>query len=186
MAILCEDASGNQSNTLNIGSFTVAPPHGRGGSIVSTSIIPEEESLALNSAEASPIEETTPSVVTPVNTIEETTPSVVTPVNTIEEVSCHAEPYLTKPIKLGAKNNPEDVKLLEKFLNTYEYANLPVDGIYSKSDFNAVVKWQEKYTDDILKPWGIKKGTGYIFTMSLKKIKELQEKTCVHTVSKNT
>jgi hypothetical protein len=69
------------------------------------------------------------------------------------EVSCEAEPYLTKSIKFGANNNPEDVKLLEQFLNRYENTNLPVDGVYSKEDFNAVIKWQEKHADDILKPW---------------------------------
>ncbi len=77
--------------------------------------------------------------------------------NAAPEVACSAHTFLTKAIKLGAKNNPEDVKLLEQFLNTYEQANLPVDGIYSREDYNAVIKWQEKYTDDVLKPWGLKK-----------------------------
>ncbi len=66
-------------------------------------------------------------------------------------------PYLKIPIKLGRKNNVEDVKLLEQFLNRYEDADLVVDGLYSREDFNAVIKWQEKYADDILKPWGLKK-----------------------------
>lgn len=62
-------------------------------------------------------------------------------------------PYLTKSIKFGKKNNPEDVKLLEQFLNKYENANLPVDGYYSREDFRAVAKWQEKHANDILTPW---------------------------------
>ena len=98
--------------------------------------------------------------------------------NAAPEVSCETEPYLTKSIKLWASNNPENVKLLEKFLNTYENAGLPVDGVYSKSDFDAVVKWQEKYSDYILKPWGLKKGTGYIYIKSLAKIKEIEETAC--------
>lgn len=93
-------------------------------------------------------------------------------------VSCDAEPYLTKSIKLGADNNPEDVKLLEKFLNTYENAGLPVDGIYSRADFAAVIKWQEKYAHDILTPWGIKKGTGFVYIKSLAKIKEIEAEAC--------
>lgn len=73
------------------------------------------------------------------------------------EISCKAEPYLTQSIKLGSDNNPENVKLLEKFLNKYENAGLIVDGIYSREDFQAVIKWQEKHADDVLKPWGLKK-----------------------------
>lgn len=98
--------------------------------------------------------------------------------NSAIEISCDAEPYLTHSIKFGAHNNPEDVKLLEKFLNTYEGTNLPVDGIYSKSDFDAVVQWQEKYANDILSPWKIKKGTGFIYKTSLAKIKEMEEDAC--------
>lgn len=41
-----------------------------------------------------------------------------------------------------------------------------------------MIKWQEKYSDDILKPWGIKKGTGYVYKKSLLKIKEVVEKNC--------
>jgi len=74
-----------------------------------------------------------------------------------EEASCHTNDFLTKPVRLGGNNNPEDVKLLERFLNKYENTNLLVDGIYSKEDFRAVIKWQEKHADDILKPWELKK-----------------------------
>jgi hypothetical protein len=74
-----------------------------------------------------------------------------------DKLTCETAPYLTRPIRLGSNNDPEDVKLLEKFLNTFENTNLPIDGFYSKKDFDAVVAWQEKYADEILKPWGIKK-----------------------------
>jgi murein L,D-transpeptidase YcbB/YkuD len=81
-------------------------------------------------------------------------------------------------VRLGATNNAADVRLLEQFLNTYEGTNLPVNGIYETADFNAVVLWQEKHASDILTPWGLTKGTGYVFTTSLKKIKEIHEKNC--------
>ncbi len=80
-----------------------------------------------------------------------------TVVTTPPSLSCTVETYLLKPIHISFENDPADVKMLEKFLNTYENANLTVDGIYSREDFDAVVKWQEKYAEDILAPWGIKK-----------------------------
>jgi The GLUG motif len=99
---------------------------------------------------------------------------------------CLSNLYLTKVIKLGADNNPDDVKLLENFLKTYEGQNILVDGIYSQSDFDVVVKWQEKYAKDILAPWGNTKGTGYVFTTSLKKIKEIVDKECKPSSSERT
>lgn len=86
---------------------------------------------------------------------------------------CAAKLFLTNPVKLGARNNPEDVKLLETFLNQYENTYLSVNGVYEKEDFDAVVKWQEKYKEDILTPWGLNKGTGYVYSTSLEKIKEI-------------
>ena len=91
---------------------------------------------------------------------------------------CTTSIYLTAPVKYGARNNPADVKLLENFLNTYEGTNLPVTGIYSKADYDAVVKFQEKYASTILNPWGLKKGTGYVFTTTLNQIKQVVEAGC--------
>ncbi len=97
-------------------------------------------------------------------------------------ISCQVPIYLTRPVSFGANNNPEDVKLLQRFLNTYEGYNLPVTGIYSATDKNAVIEWQEKYAEDILIPWGITEGTGYVFTTSLRKIKEIHEAMCIDEV----
>jgi len=97
-------------------------------------------------------------------------------------LSCSVTPYLTRPIKLGAVNNVLDVILLEQYLNTYEGANLPVDGFYSQADFEAVVKWQEKYSEEVLAPWGITKGTGYVFMTSLQKIKQVHGAACGQSI----
>lgn len=77
------------------------------------------------------------------------------------------------------------MELLEKFLNVHENAGLEVNGIYEQKDFNAVVKWQEKYADDILSPWGLKKGTGYVYTRSLAKIKSISESHCPQKKAEN-
>ncbi len=53
-----------------------------------------------------------------------------------------------------------------------------MNGIYERKDFDTVVKWQEKYSDEILTPWRLKKGTGYVYTRSLAKIKSISESKC--------
>ena len=106
-----------------------------------------------------------------------TTPAAL-PAN---ELDCSAVLNLKQSIRYGAKNNPANVKLLQKYLNTYEGTNLAIDGVYSKADRDAVIKWQEKYAAEILKPWGLKKGTGYVFTTSLKKMNQIHEMACVNT-----
>lgn len=95
-----------------------------------------------------------------------------------KDLSCSVPLYLTKAVRYGDANNPDDVRLLENFLNAYEAKNLQVDGIYSAADRDAVIKWQEKYPVEILKPWGLKHGTGYVYLTSLKKIKEIHEAEC--------
>ncbi len=111
-----------------------------------------------------------------------TAPSIPSPIT----ASCSQRLYPTKVIKYGSKNDPVQVKLLEKYLNAFEHARVPVDGIYSLKDKNAVIQWQEKYADEILKPWGSKKGTGYVYTTSLNKFKSLflAQCTAVHPPAK--
>lgn len=95
-----------------------------------------------------------------------------------KELSCIVPLYLTKAVRYGGENNPLDVKLLENFLNTYESQNLPVDGFYSAADRDVVIRWQEKYPSEILKPWGLSHGTGYVYLTSLRKIKQIHEAEC--------
>ncbi len=102
-----------------------------------------------------------------------------------EKLACSVEPYLTKAVKLGANNDASDVIMLEKFLNTYENASLPINGIYEKADYYHVIAWQEKYPDEILRPWGLRKGSGYVYVTSLKKIKAIHEAECADTYNPN-
>ncbi len=103
----------------------------------------------------------------------QTTNSTSTPKNL-----CTTNLYLTNPIKYGAKNNPDDVRLLESFLNTYEGNILPINGVYELADYKAVILFQEKYKESILIPWKLTKGTGYVYTTTLNKIKEVVEGEC--------
>lgn len=81
--------------------------------------------------------------------------------------------YLLEYIKLGANNNPEEVRKLEVFLNQFEGENLIVNGIYEKADFDAVSRFQEKYMADILSPWKHNEATGYVYITTKKQINEL-------------
>lgn len=108
--------------------------------------------------------------------------SIEPPINQKQNVQCtsSATPPLTA-IRPAGSNNAADVRLLEEFLNTYENANLPINGIYEPADVVAVIRWQEKHAADILAPWGITQGTGHVYTTSLKKIKEIHEANCTPT-----
>jgi hypothetical protein len=79
-------------------------------------------------------------------------------------------PYLLKYIKLGAKNDPIEVKKLQKFLVDHEGETLKIDGRYKLVDFNAVKRFQVKYSGDVLGPWGSIKSTGYVYKTTVAKI----------------
>ncbi len=84
---------------------------------------------------------------------------------------CSTISYPQSVITYGKKNNVNDVKLLQVFLNTFEGAQLPVTGVYSKADYAATVSFQEKYAQDILTPQGLKKGTGMAGKATISKMR---------------
>ncbi|MBP6948884.1 MAG: peptidoglycan-binding protein [Candidatus Pacebacteria bacterium] len=92
--------------------------------------------------------------------------------------TCATRIALSSPIDIGLKNNPEDVKKLETFLNTYEKEKLVVDGIYGKDDYLAVKRWQAKYKNTILVPMKLKKPTGTIYTSSMRQIERQTTASC--------
>jgi len=80
--------------------------------------------------------------------------------------------YVNTYMKKGKKNNAEEVKLLQSFLNEEIGANLPITGYFGTLTHNAVKKFQVKHKKDILQPWidagfgGMdfgNKGTGYVY-----------------------
>lgn len=78
--------------------------------------------------------------------------------------------YLKEYIRPGAKNNPEEVKKLQSFLNEYENEKLVVDGVYKQADIDAVKRFQAKYLDQIMLPWGVTEPTGIVFRTTVAKI----------------
>jgi hypothetical protein len=75
------------------------------------------------------------------------------------------ELYLKKFIKLGADNDPEEVRKLEAFLRVFEGFDIPVNGVYEPHDFEAVKIFQQRYAQAVLTPWGLAANdpTGYVY-----------------------
>jgi len=83
--------------------------------------------------------------------------------------------YLNKHIRLGSsKNDNEQVKKLQEFLNKKMGTNLPVTGFYGPMSLAAVKAFQAKYGDEILKPWGLSSPTGLVYLSTLKHINSLE------------
>ena len=83
-----------------------------------------------------------------------TTPAsaaVVMPAALVEQITC---PVVTQMIKYGAENPLKDVSNLQRVLNQYEQAGVPVTGDYDEQTRDAVIAFQRKYASDILGPWG--------------------------------
>ncbi len=72
-------------------------------------------------------------------------------------------PYFTQNLMFGMKDsvNSNEIAKLQKFLNEYSSAKLPVTGYYFVQTRAAVKAFQDKNSDAILKPLGFTQGTGY-------------------------
>ncbi|MBI2120898.1 MAG: DUF5011 domain-containing protein [Parcubacteria group bacterium] len=81
--------------------------------------------------------------------------------------------YLREFIKFGANNNPEEVKKLQIFLNSFEGANLDATGFYDVATLHAVNSFQVKYKVDILDPWGHEAPTGFVYLTTRKQVNEI-------------
>lgn len=78
------------------------------------------------------------------------------------------EEYLKSYIKLGANNDPEEVKKLQEFLNEFMGADLPITGLYGPMTYGWVKKFQSLHSLSILVPWtqaGMQTDdpTGYVY-----------------------
>lgn len=74
------------------------------------------------------------------------------------------ELFLKKFIKYGADNDRREVAKLQAFLRVFEgFSNLRVTGYYDLETFKAVEIFQERYSRDVLGPWGIGDSTGYVY-----------------------
>jgi hypothetical protein len=63
---------------------------------------------------------------------------------------------------------------MQRFLNKWMNAGLPVTGFYGPLTTAATKLFQAKYATDILAPWGITEPTGIVYLTTLHKVNELE------------
>lgn len=80
-------------------------------------------------------------------------------------------PYITSYMKLGSSG--EEVVKLQQFLLKYGFFQDGFTGFFGEQTEEAVKRFQEQYTQDVLKYWGLTEGTGYVYITTTKKINEL-------------
>lgn len=84
------------------------------------------------------------------------------------------EPYLTEYIRPGRANSTKEVTKLQSFLMEKEgEVGLRETGRYDNATIAAVKRFQAKYLNEILAPWGIQAPTGSVYYTTQKKINEL-------------
>lgn len=82
--------------------------------------------------------------------------------------------YVTSYLKKGADNDPAQVKNLQAFLRGVEKdTTVEVNGVFDDATHSAVSKFQSKYKDDVLTPWGVDAPTGYVYITTKRKINEI-------------
>jgi hypothetical protein len=102
--------------------------------------------------------------------------SLVNKINTqkrlIPEVqSC--KNILYKNIFVGSKVDSSEISRLQIFLNKSEASNIEVNGKFDIHTLNAVKLFQEKYSSEILSPFGLLKPTGNVYSATRSKINSL-------------
>lgn len=79
--------------------------------------------------------------------------------------------HISTFLRMGKKNDVEEVKKLQQLLNETLGTEIPVNGYFGSMTRNAVKKFQKQYHAEILQPWidagfsvsELKEGTGYVY-----------------------
>ena len=78
--------------------------------------------------------------------------------------------YLKSYIFPGSDNNSQDVVKLQTYLNEVYGENLTIDGIYDADDIEAVKRYQLRYKEQVLFPWGLTTPTANVYQTTATKI----------------
>ncbi len=82
--------------------------------------------------------------------------------------------YMTGYIRPNAQNDPVQVRRLQFFLRDFEGEKwIPTNGVYGPETVAAVDRFQAKYSDEVLAPWGMARPSGYLYYTTRKKINDI-------------
>ena len=95
--------------------------------------------------------------------------------NGVREKTISKDPAFTFKSKLSNGSQGKEVTELQKCLAKFEdiYPNGQISGYFGTQTEEAVIKFQEKYYEDILKPAGLVKGTGTVGAGTREKLNEV-------------
>ncbi len=79
------------------------------------------------------------------------------------ELVCPSVNFISVFMRKGIDNNPNEVRKLQYFLNSYEGANLTVNGQFDDATEAAVSVLQAGHSREILAPWGVTAPTGIVY-----------------------
>jgi PKD domain./Putative peptidoglycan binding domain. len=99
------------------------------------------------------------------------------------EKVCPSGNLLNAFLRIGIDNNPEQVRILQHFLNTSEGAQIAEDGIFGTSTEAAVKVLQSRHSEEILAPWGVTEATGIVYITTTRYINTV---TCGQGTSTDT
>ena len=81
---------------------------------------------------------------------------------------------INQTMNIGAKS--DSVRCLQEFLKnqgTEIYPEGLTTGYFGNLTKSAIIRFQEKYASEVLAPFGISKGTGYVGSKTLEKINQM-------------
>ncbi|MFA6158400.1 MAG: peptidoglycan-binding protein [Candidatus Paceibacterota bacterium] len=76
---------------------------------------------------------------------------------------CPASAFIVTYMRKGSQNDVTEVKKLQWFLNTYENANVSINGVFDDATEQAVKNLQAAHSDEILAPWNVTAPTGIVY-----------------------
>jgi hypothetical protein len=82
--------------------------------------------------------------------------------------------YLTKYIGVNRNNDPDEVRKLQLFLRDLQgESSFVITGVYDEATQEAVIRFQERYADRVLRPWGLPIPTAFVYYTTRRTINEM-------------
>jgi len=80
---------------------------------------------------------------------------------------------VSEPIRPFSGESGDTVLLIQDFLNTFQGERVNQTGVYDSQTVDAVRRFQERYRNDVLDPWGLGEPTGIVYKTTSAKMNAL-------------